>query len=140
MARLGGRRSRRQTEDYMEHNLSHWQAYKFGIWILRESETGNFIGRGGLRNATLDGCPEVEVAYGLLPEFWNRGLATEFTRRVVEIGSAGLGLPELVSITLPSNLASRRVLEKAGFQHQRDTLFKGETHVLYRWRGPATAL
>ncbi|MBN1360709.1 MAG: GNAT family N-acetyltransferase [Sedimentisphaerales bacterium] len=139
MAWLGGLRSLEETHDYMALNLAHWQSYGFGIWTLRETATERFMGRGGLRNAAIDGRPEVELAYGLLPEFWNRGLATEFARHLVQIGSDDLGFSDLVSVTRPENVASQRVLAKAGFQPERQTLFKGELHLLYRWRVDASA-
>lgn len=132
MAYLGGKRSREQTLVYMEQNLAHWKEYGYGIWILRENATGIFAGRGGLRNAVIGGENEVEVAYGLMPEFWNRGLATEFVRAVVSIGLLKLRLSGLVCLTNPDNLASQRVMEKAGFGFERDVIYKDEPHLLFR--------
>jgi ribosomal-protein-alanine N-acetyltransferase len=99
---------------------------------LREDATGIFAGRGGLRNTVIDGKDEVEVAYGLMPEFWNRGLATEFVRAVVSIGLLKLRLSGLVCLTNPDNLASQRVMEKAGFEFVRDVIYKDEPHLLFR--------
>ncbi len=83
MTCLGGKRSQQQTIEYMEHNLAHWDEHGYEIWMLRENETVLFVGRGGQRNAVFDGKDEVKVAYGLMPEFWNKGLATEFVRAVI---------------------------------------------------------
>ncbi len=38
--------------------------------------------------------------------------------------------------TLPTNRASRRVMEKAGFGYERDTVHAGLPHVLYRLPAP----
>jgi ribosomal-protein-alanine N-acetyltransferase len=132
MAYLGGIRSREQTEDYMEQNLSHWRKFGYGVWVLRENATGDLIGRGGLRNAVLGGNDEVEVAYGFLPEFWNRGLATEFVRVVMQKGLIEIGLSSLACVTHPDNMASRRVIEKAGFEFEREVMYKEKPHLLYR--------
>jgi ribosomal-protein-alanine N-acetyltransferase len=132
MAYLGGKRSHKQTADYMEQNLSHWRKYGYGIWILRERVTGDLIGRGGLRNAVLGGNDEVEIAYGLLPEFWNRGLATEFVREIVQIGLSEIGLSCVACVTHPDNIASQRVLEKAGFAFEREVMYLEKPHLLYR--------
>jgi len=132
MAYLGGIRSREQTQDYMEQNLSHWDRFGYGIWVLRENATGDLIGRGGLRNAVLGGNDEVEVAYGLLPEFWDKGLSTEFAGAVVRIGLSEIGLSGMASVIHPDNIASRRVLEKAGFEFERDIIYKSEPHLLFR--------
>ena len=131
MAYLGGKRSREQTTEYMEHNLG------YVIWILRESTTGHFMGRGGMRNAVFDGIEEAEVAYGLMPELWGQGLATEFVDAVIKLGLSQKGLSSLVSITHPHNLASKRVLEKTGFQYEKNVIFKSELHLLYRSEGNA---
>ena len=132
MAYLGGIRTREQTADYMKQNLPHWEKYGYGIWVLRENSTGNFIGRGGLRNAVLGGKDEVEVAYGLLPEFWNKALATEFAGAVVRIGLSEIGLLGVACVVHPDNLASQRVLRKTGFFFEREVIYKSEPHLLFR--------
>jgi ribosomal-protein-alanine N-acetyltransferase len=132
MAHLGGLRSTEQTSEYMKYNLAHWQQYGYGIWILRQQSTGFLTGRGGLRNTVLAGKDEVEVAYGLLPEYWNMGLASEFVEAVVRIGFSEIGLSSLACITRQGNTASKRVLEKTGFEFERDIIHQGKPHLLFR--------
>jgi RimJ/RimL family protein N-acetyltransferase len=43
-----------------------------------------------------------------------------------------LGLDDIVAFTLPTNDASRRVMEKLGFSYERDIEHAGMPHVLYR--------
>jgi RimJ/RimL family protein N-acetyltransferase len=86
MASLGGVRSDAQTKAYLERNLAHWSRHGFGIWILRDPTTGRVMGRAGLRHLDIEGSPEVELAYALLPEFWGQGLATDVARACVTIG------------------------------------------------------
>jgi RimJ/RimL family protein N-acetyltransferase len=132
MAHLGGPRSSEQTSEYMTHNLAHWDEHSYGIWVLLERETGCFAGRGGLRNVLLEGKDEVEVAYGLMPEFWNKGLATEFVRAVVRIGFSKIGLSSLACVTRRENAASLRVLKKTDFLFEGDVIYKGQPHLLFR--------
>jgi ribosomal-protein-alanine N-acetyltransferase len=134
MAWMGGARSREETIAYMERNLAHWDGYGYGIWLLRDRTTGTFAGRGGLRNAVFEARPEIEMAYALLPEFWGRGLATEYARALLRIGHGDLGLAELVALARPDNAASRRVLEKTGFRYERDVFHQDATHWLFRHR------
>jgi len=57
----------------------------------------------------------VEIGYGLRPQDWNRGLASEATQAV---SGWLLTLPEVERVTAETavlNAASARVLEKAGF-------------------------
>ena len=79
MAHLGGVRDEAGTDSYLDSNLAHWSEYGFGLWMLRERETGVMIGRAVLRHLDVEGVDEVETGYGFLPEFWGRGLATEIT-------------------------------------------------------------
>jgi hypothetical protein len=76
----------------------------------------------------------------ILRDSWNQGLATEIAQISLEFGFGHLGLPEIASWALPTNVASQRVMEKVGFRYQRDLDFAGQTHRFYRlakgeWRG-----
>lgn len=132
MATLGGLRTTEESKASFARLLGDWEKHGFGWWSLRLADSGQFVGRGGLRRVLVEGKDEVEVGYGLLLEFWGRGLATELARESMRIGFNELRLPELVSFTLPTNLASRRVMEKAGFRYERDFIYANLSHVLYR--------
>jgi RimJ/RimL family protein N-acetyltransferase len=132
MASLGGTRSDAQTKAYLERNLAHWEQHGFGIWILRDPNTGYVMGRAGLRHLDIEGASEIELAYALLPEFWGLGLATDVARACVTIAREWLGLSSVVALTRPANLASQRVLLKAAFAPEREVIHEGEVHVLFR--------
>jgi RimJ/RimL family protein N-acetyltransferase len=132
MATLGGLRLDEETAGYLRDNLHHWDRYGYGIWVLRDRTNGRFVGRAGLRNTRVGGNDEVELAYALVAEYWNRGLATEMARAILDLAFERLGLTNVVCFTLPTNLASRRVMEKAGFTHERDVFHAHQPHVLYR--------
>jgi [ribosomal protein S5]-alanine N-acetyltransferase len=143
MATLNGVRTRDATRELFDCLLAHWDEHGFGLWIMRDPDSRRFMGRGGLRVQTLEGRPEVEVGYGMMSEFWGRGLATELARESVRVGFEVLGLTELVSFTLPTNRASQRVMQKAGFVHERDGTWADLPHVFCRltaerWRAMQT--
>jgi RimJ/RimL family protein N-acetyltransferase/GrpB-like predicted nucleotidyltransferase (UPF0157 family) len=134
MATLGGLRTPEELDAMHRRLLAGWERDGFGWWVARSRPDGRFVGRGGLKRVQVDGREEVEVGYGLAAAFWGMGLATELARESVRVGFAVLGRAELVSFTLPTNLRSRRVMEKAGFRHERDFAWAGLPHVLYRLR------
>jgi ribosomal-protein-alanine N-acetyltransferase len=134
MATLGGLRSAERTAADLNAYLEHWQRYGFGVWLLLERATGKLVGRGALRHVEIEGHDEVEVGYAIAAERWGRGLATEIARELVRIAFDDLGLEELVCFTLPTNAASRRVMEKAGFVYDHDFEYAGFLHALYRQR------
>ncbi|HEY1978686.1 MAG TPA: GNAT family N-acetyltransferase [Xanthobacteraceae bacterium] len=59
---------------------------------------------------------EAEIGYWLGVPFWGRGYATEAVRALIDHAFGELGHEALVSGARVSNPASRRVLEKCGFQ------------------------
>jgi RimJ/RimL family protein N-acetyltransferase len=132
MATLGGVRSRDETQRLLDELVAHWDQHGFGYWMAYDRETGAFAGRGGLRRVVIEGGPEVEVGYGFMPERWGHGFATELARESIRVAFAELQLTELVCFTLPTNRASQRVMEKAGFRHVGDTVWADRPHVLYR--------
>ena len=53
-------------------------------------------------------------------------------REVLHIGFDRLKLQELVAFTLPTNLASRSVMEKVGFRFEREIRRANNLQVLYK--------
>jgi RimJ/RimL family protein N-acetyltransferase len=134
MATLGGSlMSEVQTRERMARTLAHWERHGFGWWVARDPATCAFVGRGGLRRGVYGGDrEEVELAYGLVPEFWGRGLATELAAESVRVGFEVLGFEELICFTTPTNRGSRHVMEKVGFAYERDGTWADLPHVFYR--------
>jgi ribosomal-protein-alanine N-acetyltransferase len=132
MATLGGLHSDEETANYLRDNLDHWDRYGYGMWVFRDRADGRFVGRAGLRNTRVGGNDEVELAYALVAEYWGRGLAKETLKLAFE----RLDLEGIVCFTLPTNLASRRVMAKVGFEYERDVVHAGSPHVLYRIKAP----
>lgn len=91
-----------------------WGSY--GSWAAVEKATGAVIGGGGL--IVLDGGPDVEVFYHFRADRWGNGFATELTRALIAYAFARLDLPRVVGVAYPANIASHRVLLKAGMTHE----------------------
>lgn len=120
------------TKDGLLQNEAHWSEHGFGLWIFRSKENGRFIGRGGLQRYSIDGDDVVGLAYAVIFDYWNRGLATEIAVASLDIGFKQCGFSEITSWTLPSNIASQRVMEKVGFRYDTDIVLAGLPHRLYR--------
>lgn len=132
MSTLGGVRSVDDTRLFILNNLHHWQRHGFGLWAFRDKTNNHFVGRAGLRKTDVEGKEEVELAYALMAKFWGKGLATEMGEEILKIGFELLGLHEIVCFTLTSNLASKRVMEKLGFQYEREMIYADLPHLFYR--------
>jgi [ribosomal protein S5]-alanine N-acetyltransferase len=136
MAGLGGVRDDDRTAAYLARNLQHWADYGFGLWILRATVGGDPIGRAVLRHLDVEGVDEIEVGYAFYPAFWGCGLATEVATACLAFGREELHLPSIVAVTQPNNVASQRVLLKAGLKFEREFLHEGAVSSLFRVRYP----
>jgi RimJ/RimL family protein N-acetyltransferase len=101
--------------------------------VFFERTTEVFVGRGGLRSTTVEGAACVEVLYAVRPDAWGRGYATEMALTALSEGRR-LGLAEIVGIAATRNVASRRVLEKAGLHIEATVQHAGLPHWLGRVR------
>jgi RimJ/RimL family protein N-acetyltransferase len=68
------------------------------------------------------------------PARWGEGLATELALASVRTAFDVLGIDEVIAYTAPDNIASWRVMEKAGMEFDREIVAAGLPHVLYRAR------
>ena len=59
---------------------------------------------------------EAEIGYGIVPSRQGRGYATEALRTMIAMAWADARVTVVVAGTDPGNVASQRVLEKAGFR------------------------
>lgn len=111
--------------------LGHWALRGYGQWALVETATGRFVGRAGLWNP--EGWPGVEVGWLVDPERQGEGFATEAGRASADFAFDRIGLDEVVSVTVPHNVRSRRVMEKVGLRDTGTTVtLRGHEQVLYR--------
>ncbi len=120
-----------------------FERHGFGLWAAELREGSIFLGFIGLSVPQFHAhfMPAVEIGWRLRSDFWNRGLATEGAREAVRYAFEDLGLPALVSFTVPANMPSRRVMEKLGMTHDERDDFDHpllpaghplRRHVLYR--------
>lgn len=86
----------------------------FGVWAAIERATGEFLGRFMLRPLPSSGPDEADLGYRLRRSAWGQGYGTEGSLALIHKGFADLGLRRVTAATQAANVASRRVMEKAG--------------------------
>jgi len=116
----------------LRYAIEHWERFGFGLWVMRDLADGSLVGRGGLQSTFATGRDEIEAAWTITPARWGQGLATELAIAAAAAGLEWLRLPSIIAYTTPDNLASRRVMEKAGFRYEREFLRGGHPMVLFR--------
>ncbi len=124
---------------------SHFEEEGFGLWAVEVSQGAEFIGFIGLAIPSWEShfTPCVEVGWRLAQAHWGQGYAPEGARASLRFGFEELGLDEIVSMTMPANHRSRRVMEKIGMHRDESEDFDHpmiaagdplRRHVLYRLR------
>jgi RimJ/RimL family protein N-acetyltransferase len=126
--------SEQQVIDGTAEKEMHWERYGFGLWLMRDRDTGEMVGRGGLQWTYVTDRSEIEAGWAVMPERWGQGLATELAQSSIDVAFGPLELEDIIAFTLPQNLASRRVMEKTGFRYEQDIIRLSLPHVLYRRR------
>jgi RimJ/RimL family protein N-acetyltransferase len=107
------------TRRYLEPIVAGQAARGYASWAVIEKATGRLVGDCGLFPA--DGAgPDVELAYGLAPDVWGRGYASEAAAACLRVGFEHLCVERIVADVDPANAASIRVLEKIGMRLERD--------------------
>ncbi|MDQ4098054.1 MAG: GNAT family N-acetyltransferase [Actinomycetota bacterium] len=110
--------TREETERFLERQVQHWERHGFGLWAAELKAEGTLIGFVGLAVPTWLPAvlPAVEVGWRLQPDQWGRGLATEGGRASLRHGFDTLRLDRIISIFMPDNVASGRVMDKLGMR------------------------
>jgi RimJ/RimL family protein N-acetyltransferase len=91
----------------------------YGFWAAIEKRTGEFLGCFYLTPQEGGAPDEVELGFRLRKSAWGKGYATEGARALIRRGFTESGVQCIVADTMAVNIASRRVLEKAGLKLAR---------------------
>jgi RimJ/RimL family protein N-acetyltransferase len=117
----------------VESSIESFVNRGFGFWTICFKNDPEMIGFGGLRHFTEDGgvTSEVEILYGVAPEHWGRGVATEAAGAILHYGFEECELAHIYASADPPNAASFRVIEKLGMKFARNAVVNGLEAVYY---------
>ncbi len=142
-----GTLTRAESDDLAERIEEHFATRGFGHWAIEVPGVVPFAGSVGLWTPEFEApfTPCVEIGWRLARAHWGHGYVTEAATAALAFGFDTLGLDEVVSFTVPTNVRSRRVMERLGMTRDpRDDFDHPELpaghpqrrHVLYRKRAP----
>ncbi len=109
---LAWRRSQKvaETAQYVRDCIDAWRAGSRFPWIITRAADGRVIGAIELRPV----AHAAEVGYVLARAEWGKGYATEALKAVLDAALAMPGVHRVWAACAVDNLASARVMEKAG--------------------------
>lgn len=97
---------------WIDVTLRNYQVRGYGMSALEHRESGQVVGFCGVVHPGQQEVPEIK--YALKRNYWGLGLATEAVRGMLDYFYRQFPAPRVIATVDPDNLASRRVLEKAG--------------------------
>ena len=123
-----------------ENECKKWyekQFYRYennfgGMNALIEKESGRLIGHCGLLIQTVDKITELEIGYSLLPEFCNKGFATESAKKCRDYAFENNLSNSIISIISLTNKPSETVAIKNGMKVDKVTEYNGNKVNIYR--------
>ncbi len=102
------------TRKYIRRCIQNWNEGGAFPWIIVRKSDDKVVGMFELR---IEGF-RADFGYVIAQEFWGLGYATEVTRSVIEWAMAQANIYRVWATCDIENLASARVLEKAGMQRE----------------------
>ena len=127
-----------ECRKWYEKQLQRYANNEGGMNALIEKASGKLVGHCGLLKQKVDDTDEVELAYSLLPAFWNKGYATEAAIKCRAYAFANDLSPSLISIISLTNIPSEKVAIKVGMRLDKPTFYKGNAVNIFRIRKEET--
>ena len=110
--------SREVTQEKLAAVWFRWTQLGIPLWGVFRLGDGCFVGRCGF--SPYEPLNAVELAYTFTPSSWGQGLATEASEACLRFAFQEMRWDRILCRTRPDNLRSRRVMEKVGFQFERE--------------------
>ena len=126
----GGIVSKKEIERrIVEDVLGDYKKHGFGRLAVELKGENKFIGFTGLKY--LSDLEEVDLGFRFMKKYWGKGIATESAEASIKFGFENLGLNKIIGLVLPENIASIRVLEKSGFEYEKEIIEEMQKAKLY---------
>ena len=109
--------------------IACYEKFGYGMSSMIWKETGEMFGWSGLQ--PLEETGEIEVGYGMIKEFWGKGIGFECALAWLKFGFETAGLERIVAVASPENKGSWRIMEKCGMKYEKTETHYGSECVFY---------
>ncbi|MBL7845188.1 MAG: GNAT family N-acetyltransferase [Cyclobacteriaceae bacterium] len=113
-----------ECKKWYDRQFERYQNDLGGMNALIDKASGTLIGHAGLLVQEVDGQQELEIAYSLLPKFWNNGYAIEAAQKCKTYAFENNFAESLISIISLPNVPSQNVALKNGMTIEKQTEYK----------------
>jgi RimJ/RimL family protein N-acetyltransferase len=104
----------------------------YGQYAAYELATGEFIGVAGYFSFLYEEHADLEINYRLLRTYRGKGYASEMAKELADYALEKLGYQRVFGLVDHRNIASRKVLEKAGMRSLGEYYYHERKTLLYR--------
>jgi ribosomal-protein-alanine N-acetyltransferase len=107
-----------EASSWIKHVVEETQKFGRSVsWAIRRDD-GFLIGGIGIDDFEPEKSHRAMFGYWLAKPYWNQGIMSKAVKIVSDFALSELNLIRLAAFVFDLNLASARVLEKAGFQRE----------------------
>jgi RimJ/RimL family protein N-acetyltransferase len=100
------------TKAFLDFSALQWDREGAGPFLIWSKDDGRLLGSTGL---SVEPGGQASTGYVLAADSWGMGYATEALTAMADV-AADIGVLQLYALCHPEHVASRRVLEKCGFE------------------------
>lgn len=118
-----------QIQSFVNRQIETYRTQGFCRWKLLEKPATNLIGFCGV--GFWRDSMDPEIGWWLARSHWGRGLAIEAARLALRDAFERVGLNRIVSIAMPDNQASTRIMQKLGLEFDGEFVNEGVRLVRY---------
>ena len=125
----------RTKEEYITFLESRIVQIKSGAgyhWVVRSLDNNEFMGLMNLN--PIGNTDKIQVGFQLKRKFWNQGLATELTIRVLDFAFTEAKLTDVYGVFDNENVASAKIFKKLNFKFVEKRQIEGEDSPIEIWK------
>lgn len=118
-----------RAQEVIARSIELFNEKGLGLWAVTFHKQATIIGFCGYWY--FHEPPELEILYGIAPQYWGNNLATEAARALLQYGFQYLGFDEIIASADAPNAASFRVMEKTGMKFLKRASKNGWDTIFY---------
>ena len=123
--------TREEARIWIDNQLHRYEQDGYGLLVMEDRETGEWVGQCGPATRDVDSVTEVEIGWLTAREHWGKGYAPEAGLACAAWVFANTERMHVISLIRPENSPSARVAEKIGMSAWREIMYKAYRHIVW---------